>query len=62
MFAFYLLEACFFLIKDWKGVGPVGWGQEDRKEEGGIVGEETIIRVYCVRKESTFNKKADKKV
>lgn len=43
-------------------MGPVGWEHEDGKEEGGIEGEETIIKVYCVRKESTFNKKADKKV
>lgn len=47
MFGCYLLETCPFLMKQ------KGRGGEDL---GGIGEEETIIRIYCLRKESIFRK------
>ena len=47
------LEACSFLMRDGKG-------EYLEKREmgvlGGVEGGETIIRIYCMRKESIFNK------
>jgi hypothetical protein len=48
----YLLEAFFFLI-DTKLVNPDEWGSGE--ELGG--GEETHHDIYCLRKESIFNKR-----
>ena len=41
-------------MRDRKGVDPDGKG--DGEELGGV-GRETVIRLYCMRKESIFNKK-----
>lgn len=46
----YVLEICSFLITNRKGVDPEGRGGVE--ELGGIEGEETIIIIDCVRKES----------
>ena len=55
MFDPYLLEACSFQMRDRKGVDPNGRGGRDQlaRREGG----ETVIMVYCMRKESVFDKK-----
>ena len=54
MFGCYLLEAHSFLVRDRKGTDPEGkdGGVELGWEEGG----ETISSIYCMRKESIFNK------
>jgi hypothetical protein len=33
----------------------------DEKKLGGVEGEKAIIRIYCMRKESIFNKKKNEK-
>lgn len=55
MFCCYLLEDYSLLIKGRKRVCPDGKG--DGKELGGGEGREIVFRLYCVRKESLFNKK-----
>jgi hypothetical protein len=37
-------------------------GRGGGEEVGGMVGRETVIRIYCVSKESIFNKKKKKLV
>lgn len=51
----YLLETCSFLMREREGVDPEGREsvEELREEEGGA----TVLRVYCIKKESTFNKR-----
>jgi hypothetical protein len=44
----YLLEVYSFLMRDRKGMDPQWRGCE--KELRGAEGEETIIKIYCVRK------------
>jgi hypothetical protein len=56
MFCCYLLEACSFLRRDRKEVDLDG--RRGREELGGIEGREAVIRKYCMRKESIFNKRA----
>lgn len=55
MFGGYLLEACPFLARDRKGVDV------DRKgggeELGGGERGESVFRLYCLRKESMFNRR-----
>lgn len=55
MFVCYLLKACSFLMKDRKGMGTEG--RRGEEELAGAKAEETIIRLYCLRKESIFNKR-----
>ena len=54
MFGCYLLEACSFLMIDRKGVDPEK--RRGGEELGGVQGRESIIRVYCIKKDSIFNK------
>lgn len=49
----YFLEACSFLTRARKGVNPDGKGS--RENLGGMEGGETVIRVYYIIKESSFN-------
>lgn len=48
------LEAFSFLMRDWKGVSLEG--RESGEQLGGEEEGETIIRICCMRKYSTFNK------
>jgi hypothetical protein len=48
----YLLEDCSFLMRNRKEVDPKGRGS--REDLGG----ETVIRIYCMRKESVFKRGA----
>lgn len=48
MFCFYLLETYSFLMIDRKKVALIRGVEE---EWGGIEGAETVIRIYCRRKE-----------
>ena len=57
MFGCYLLEACCFLMRHRKGMDPEGKGGEEEVE--GVEGEETVIRIYCMREEFVFNKKGE---
>lgn len=54
MFGCCLLETCPLLMK-YRRSGPRGEG--GREAQGAGEGEETIIRIYCMRKESMFNKR-----
>jgi hypothetical protein len=45
-------------MRDRKEVTPDGMGGEE--ELGGAEGRETVIRIYCMRKESIFNKRMEK--
>ena len=54
MFGCYLLEACSFLMTDRKGVDPEK--RRGGEELGGVQGRESIIRVYCIKKDSILNK------
>ena len=60
MFGCFLLEACSFLMKDRKGVDLEERGGGE--ELGRVEERETIIRKYCLRKESIFNKSKNIKV
>lgn len=53
MFGCFLLEACYFLMRNKKGVDLERRGGGE--ELGGVETVETILRIYCVRKESIFN-------
>ena len=55
IFGCYLLEACSFLMRDRKGVDLEG--RRGGEDLGRVEGEETIIRIYYMRKESIFNKR-----
>lgn len=48
MFGCYLLETYSFLMRNKKGVELKERGAGE--DLGGIVGGETIIRIYCMRK------------
>jgi hypothetical protein len=54
VFSCCLLEACSFLVRDRKGVDLER--RESGEELGGARGGETIVRRYCMRIESIFNK------
>lgn len=59
MFGCYLLEeACSFPMKDRKRVRTEG--KEYGEELGRVEGRKIIIVIYCLRKESIFNKKFKK--
>lgn len=49
MLCCYLSEAFYFLVRDRRGsgFGGIGGGQK----VGGVEGGETLIWIYCVRKE-----------
>lgn len=55
MFGCYLIEACSFTMRDRKeaDLGRRGSGEE----LGRVGGGETIIKIYCNRKEPIFNGK-----
>lgn len=55
MFGGYLLEDCPFLARDRKGVDVDRKG--GGKELGGGEREESVFRLYCLRKDSTFNRR-----
>jgi hypothetical protein len=44
----YLLEACFFLVRDRKGADPEGRGGREELYE--VEGGSTVIRIYCMKK------------
>ena len=46
-----------FFSNDRKGVDPDG--KEEEEELGGVKGGGIIIRVYCMKKESIFDKRND---
>jgi hypothetical protein len=48
MFGCYLLETCYFLVKDRKGLYLEG--RKGGKVLRGVEGEETIIRIYCMKR------------
>ena len=48
MFGCYLLEICFFLMRDGNGVNLKG--KEGRKELGELEGKEAILRMYYMKK------------
>lgn len=58
MFGCHLLEARSFLRRGREGVDleKMGGG----KKLGGVEERETIIRIYCTRVESIFNKREEK--
>ena len=58
MFAANLLESYSFLMRNRKGVNLEGSGEK----VGGVEGQETVLRIYCMRKESIFNKRKKIKV
>lgn len=41
-------------MKARKGVDP---DRRGGKEELGVEGEKTVVRIYCIRKESIFNQR-----
>lgn len=51
----YLLEACSFPVRDRKGVDLEERGGRD--ELGGAAEGETVIILYCMRKQPIFNKR-----
>ena len=53
MFGCYLLGVCAFLISNRKGVDPEK--RRSGEELGRVGGDETIIKIYCMRKESILN-------
>ena len=55
LYYYYPLEACSFLMRRKKGSGS-GW-EGSGEELGGVEGGETIIGIYCMKKESIFNKR-----
>lgn len=55
MFGCCLLVACSFLTRYGKGVDPDGKGVGE--ELGEVEGGEAMFRMYCVGKESIFNKR-----
>lgn len=50
----YLLKVRCFLVRDRKGVDPEGRGSGE--ELGGVKGGKIIIKIYCMWKETIFNK------
>lgn len=50
MLGCYLLEVYSFLMKERKGADLEG--RVDREQLRGAEGEETVIRIHCMRKES----------
>lgn len=54
MFGCYRLDARSFLMRDGKGTDLDG--REVGEELRGVGGGETVIRIYCMRKEPIFNK------
>lgn len=55
VFYYYSLDACLLSNRDRKGVDSNGRGCGE--ELGGVKGGETVIRTYCMKKKSTFNKR-----
>lgn len=54
----YLLEACYFFSDDRQKGNRSRWEWRGCGEElGGVEGEESIIRINHMRKESLFNKR-----
>lgn len=51
------LTRLFFSTERQKGMDPNGRGYGE--ELGGVEGRETIIRLHCMRKETTFNKRGE---
>lgn len=45
----YILKAYFLLMRDRKGMDPEGG--RGGEELGGLEGGDTVIRIYCIRKE-----------
>lgn len=58
LFCYDPLEACSLLMRRKKGSGS-GWEGSGEKL-GGVEGGETVIGIYCMRKESIFNKRKNK--
>lgn len=62
MFYCYHLEACCFLTRDRNGVDLDEEGRGGKRKGGkedleGVEGEETLMKIYCLRKKSIFSKK-----
>lgn len=55
MFCCYLLEGCSYQMRDRKRM-DLNW-RGGGEELGGVEGEETVFRIYCMGKESISNKK-----
>ena len=55
LLCYYLLEVYSLLMRDRKGMDLDRRG--GRKDLGGAEGGETVFRVYCMRRESMFNKR-----
>ena len=55
LFFCYLLEPRSFLMKARKEVDLNARG--DKEKLGEVEGEETVIRIYCMRRESIFNQR-----
>ena len=59
LFSCYLLEAYSFLMRQ-KGTRS-GW-ERRQKELGGVWVGEAVIKIYCIREESIFNKRGKKDI
>lgn len=60
MFGCYLLKACSSLIRDRKGADLDE--RRGREELGEVERGETVLRLYCMRKESVLNRRGTSKV
>lgn len=58
LYFYYPLDACVFSNERQKGVDPNG--RRNGKELGRVEGEETVIRIYCI-KNNIFNKRKQEK-
>lgn len=54
-FGHYLYEVCSFLLRNRKGMDLDDRG--GREELRGAEGGEPVVRKYCMRKETIYNKK-----
>lgn len=57
MFGCYLLQSCSLLTRDRKGVDPIRKKSRWEESGGGEIGGDTVIRIYCMKKNLFSTKK-----